>query len=439
MQAAAAGAAPVPPTDANAAPVGRKKRATKVAAAAAKQQATQDKLTGLETATASLQHAADMAKSLKAVTKRKEILDKHLVKVAAARADLDKNKKALEDAQAQAALITQAAAAKAAKVAEKADETRPMSREGIRLLTTLRLGKQKEMDDHSNKNLNIWDNIALDFNAKVDDNTLPAGDRRTAATLKSKFSSLDGQFKLHVRKIQARRQSGAPLVDIEEVENAPVGKFGVTEATDIFFKFSRQNRPGVVPTHVMNGGNAAHGGDRNSFLSPEPKGKRGEDGSGDEDDDDDDDDDDSDSGSSVVGRAHAAQQRAAHAAAASSTASPAGRDDDEEAEDDGDGAEGRSGNLDEEEEEEAAEAAEGGSGNFEEEEEAAAPSSTSSANKSGKSADKTSKTPRDLNPGTNHYRPDKKKSKDPLINFLSNWTASQDQKEKKREKKEEQS
>jgi len=50
----------------------------------------------------------------------------------------------------------------------------------------------------------------------------------------------------------------------DAVKNCAVGEFGKTDATDIFFKFNRQDRPVVVPPHAINGGSADKGGSFNS-------------------------------------------------------------------------------------------------------------------------------------------------------------------------------
>ena len=46
-----------------------------------------------------------------------------------------------------------------------------------------------------------------------------------------------------------------------------MGEHGKTVATDIFFKFNRQERPAVVPPHQINGGSASRGGTYNAVGS----------------------------------------------------------------------------------------------------------------------------------------------------------------------------
>ena len=50
----------------------------------------------------------------------------------------------------------------------------------------------------------------------------------------------------------------------DAVRNCAVGDYGKTDATDLFFKFNRQDRPAVVPPHAINGGSAENGGTFNS-------------------------------------------------------------------------------------------------------------------------------------------------------------------------------
>ena len=50
----------------------------------------------------------------------------------------------------------------------------------------------------------------------------------------------------------------------DAVVNCAVGEHGKTVATDIFFKFGRQERPAVVPPHAINGGSADQGGTYNA-------------------------------------------------------------------------------------------------------------------------------------------------------------------------------
>ena len=58
----------------------------------------------------------------------------------------------------------------------------------------------------------------------------------------------------------------------EEVENAAIGTFHKTVATAIFFKYERQNRPGVIPPFTIDGGSADQGGATSSFLPQEANG-----------------------------------------------------------------------------------------------------------------------------------------------------------------------
>jgi hypothetical protein len=187
----------------------KKQRASKLEAAKAKQNKMAVKLKALEVRTGPLKHALEVAKSAKRA-ERDAALQNHLGQVEA-------QKILVKDAAAAVAVQEKADGAKALQVLKAgaaAERRTAMSVKAIRQLTQCRLEMQKFMDDKSNKNTSIWDKIAATYNALVDAGVLEESDRRTADSLKAKFSTLDGLFKQHCRHIQRRKESGAPAEDV---------------------------------------------------------------------------------------------------------------------------------------------------------------------------------------------------------------------------------
>ena len=167
--------------------------------------------------------------------------------------------KELNTLSAAAAIKEAAAAQKTADAQAKADAVKVMSDEGIQTLVTIRIGYTSKFDNKTDRNENVWEHVAKDFNAKVDDGSLPAGDRRGADSLKAKYAKEFGIFKLYVAHIGRMKASGASG---DEIENSTKHK---TAATSIFWKHEVQNRPATVPPHAINGGNASRGGEANPF------------------------------------------------------------------------------------------------------------------------------------------------------------------------------
>jgi len=191
----------------------------------------------LEVQTAPLEHALSVAQPAK--TEDRAALQKHLGKVY----DQQQLVKAATEAVALAEKAEAVKSLKALQASATAEAKAPMTILGIRHLVQDRLEWQKVMDDKSNKNSGVWDKIAVSYNARVDSGVLPPSDRRSVDSLKAKWSTLDGACKQHCRAIQRRKDSSAARDDIDAVVNCAVGEHGKTVATDIFFKFGRQERP----------------------------------------------------------------------------------------------------------------------------------------------------------------------------------------------------
>jgi len=237
----------------------KKARASKEEAAKSKLSKAQARLAALEVQTAPLEHALSVAQAAKKED-REAALQKHLDKVY----DQQQNVKAATEAVGAAEKAEAVKNLKALQASATAEGKAPMTVLGIRHLVQDRLEWQKVMDDKSNKNSGVWDKIAVSYNARVKSGVLPPSDQRSVDSLKAKWSTLDGAFKQHCRAIQRRKDSGASRDDVDAVVNCAVGEHGKTVATDIFFKFGRQERPAVVPPHAINGGSADKGGTYNA-------------------------------------------------------------------------------------------------------------------------------------------------------------------------------
>lgn len=212
--------------------------------------------------TAPLEHALSVAQAAKKED-REAALQKHLDKVY----DQQQLVKPATEAVGVAEKAEAVKNLKALQASATAEAKAPMTVLGIRHLVQDRLEWQKVMDDKSNKNSGVWDKIAVSYNARVQSGVLPPSDRRSVDSLKAKWSTLDGAFKQHCRAIQRRKDSGASRDDVDAVVNCAVGEHGKTVATDIFFKFGRQERPAVVPPHAINGGSADKGGTYNAVCT----------------------------------------------------------------------------------------------------------------------------------------------------------------------------
>jgi len=187
----------------------KKPRATKLEAAKTKQAKLQARLTGLELRTGALEHALEQASSAKK-PERDAALQKHLKAVEVMTGEVKAgatNVARLEEADGVKAL-------QALKAAASTEKKAAMSVAAIRHLAQCRLEMQKQMDDKSNKNTNIWEQIHKAYNAAVEAGDLEVSDRRTVESLKAKFSLLDGSFKVHCRHIQRRKESGASAEDV---------------------------------------------------------------------------------------------------------------------------------------------------------------------------------------------------------------------------------
>ena len=73
---------------------------------------------------------------------------------------------------------------------------------------TLRLQNQSKFDNKVDRNENVWETIIMPkFNHKT-------GLNRSSASLQSKFSKLQGVFKLHANLVDRAKSSGASAEDV---------------------------------------------------------------------------------------------------------------------------------------------------------------------------------------------------------------------------------
>jgi hypothetical protein len=157
---------------------------------------------------------------------------------------------------------TAAAEKKAAEAAAKLDASKPMTEEAMKILVTARLGLQHRFDNKVDKNENLWEvGVLAEYQKRIDDGTLPSSDKRSAESLKAKYSTLAGKFRLYAAKVARMKASGAPG---DEIENMTEFKDCVTS---IFWEHEVQERAATVPPFHINGGNAAAGGEANPFQA----------------------------------------------------------------------------------------------------------------------------------------------------------------------------
>ena len=296
-----------------AAPPATKAKRTKVEKLTADLATAEGKLSKLQTQHKALEAACKLGRrklSPDAVSKRDEAATKCEGQVKAAKALVAATLEQLNLAKADAEAKAAAAAAKAAAAAAKAEETKPFTTAAIITMVTLKLQLQHKFDNKSDRGLKVWDEILKQFNAAVDKGDLPESDRRdNSDSLKSRFSKEFDFFKLHSRKVAAAKASGAECGE----DGKPVSLEAPTHetcSTHVFWAHEVQNRPGVVPLHAINGGNAAAGGQHNPLkkrggkrkaAAAEGGGDGGSDGGGDGDGDGDEDDEDGGSGSGSGG------------------------------------------------------------------------------------------------------------------------------------------
>ena len=91
-----------------------------------------------------------------------------------------------------------------------------MTNNGMVALVSTRLEVQHLYDNKAHKNDKIWELVHKKYQEQIDAGNLPRSDSRTVASLKAKFSTLQGVFKLHMNKVARAKQSGASAEDIGE-------------------------------------------------------------------------------------------------------------------------------------------------------------------------------------------------------------------------------
>ena len=167
----------------------------------------------------------------------------------------------LQELKDKAAAKQSAAEQAAAKAAEKAEAAKPMSDEGRFALVKTKFKHEKKFRNTKDRTMNIWkDDVHPDFIALVDSGDLIESDRRDADSLQAKFLKDMGLFRQHCQLLQRAASSGAPREALEQCSRESRFR-NVT--TDAFFAARQAEAPMSVPPLVINGGNAAQGGDAN--------------------------------------------------------------------------------------------------------------------------------------------------------------------------------
>ena len=215
----------------------------------------------------------------------------------------------LKTLEAQEAVAAASAAAEQAKKDAELDAKKIMTDEGICLLVRTRLSMQAKFDNKTDKNDNIWEHVKAKFDEQVKKGKASMSDIRKCSSLKSKYSRELGLFRQYSGKQHRAVASGASREAVGMPRPAlpmPVHSALLlswlllacadaiedrkTCASDIFYEFKVQNRPGVIPPYSINCGNAFTGGqenlfDENGFPRPLPPADgEEEDGEVDEDD-----------------------------------------------------------------------------------------------------------------------------------------------------------
>ena len=257
MEVLADAAADEVPVEAEGA-AGPKKRRSKLEVAHAKLEAAELQLAALEASVVELRQQAKASRLGPTKDAREAKAAEAEGKVAAKKLERDALQRSLQQIQQAAAVKKAAEEQRAAAAALKAEDARPMSDEAKVALVTIRLGLQHRFDNKVDKNENLWDvGVRALYQEKIDKGELPRSDARSAESLRSKYSSLHGTFKLYAAKVARMKASGAPG---DEIENMTDHK-NVT--TKIFWQNDVQERAGTVPPYSINGGNAERGGEAN--------------------------------------------------------------------------------------------------------------------------------------------------------------------------------
>ena len=112
--------------------------------------------------------------------------------------------KNLEKAKQQGAVKAAAAAAAAAQKADEVEKAKTYSEQGILFLVQTKFKHEKLFRNTKDRVRGVWATVVkVEIDATIDAKEYPEGDRRSAASLTSKFSDYQGLFRRHVRRLQA--------------------------------------------------------------------------------------------------------------------------------------------------------------------------------------------------------------------------------------------
>ena len=113
-----------------------------------------------------------------------------------------------EELEQKEAKKTAKAEAKLKDANEKLEAAKVMTDNGMCTLVTERLAIQYMFDNKAHKNDKLWDVVQKKYQAHIDDNILPRSDARSVSSLKAKYSTLQGVFKLYINKVaRANREA----------------------------------------------------------------------------------------------------------------------------------------------------------------------------------------------------------------------------------------
>ena len=189
----------------------------------------------------------------KEVEKLKASKAKAEASLAAAREDVQQ---AMQSSAAKAASDEKAAADKAAKAAANA----AMSDEGRVAAVQEKFKEEDRIRNTKEKVILVWETIWANWCKRIDDGELLEADRRDCKALNAKFLKDQGLFRQLTQHLQRAASSGASR---EELERISLNSQWRNATSDTFFYYDQHNAPMSVPPHVINGGNAARGGDGN--------------------------------------------------------------------------------------------------------------------------------------------------------------------------------
>jgi hypothetical protein len=229
--------------------------------------AVKNKKTAIDKASDMVTKLESQVKILRVTAKKLPRGDQRLLKekeVEAKEKKISKKKEELSKLKAALDKLMMKEMMKKAKdlAAQEKDEVKSMSREAQRQLCYLRLRRQSELDGRSDKNESVWDVIAAEYKAKIEEGTLTASDDVTLGTLKTKYHKLEKSFAAYAQEYARKAQSGAPREDLDKITT------GVTCCTDIFIEFKVHERPKIVAPFRIDNETAAAGGEANPFRNP---------------------------------------------------------------------------------------------------------------------------------------------------------------------------